>query len=379
MKPRSTNSIKAVGLMSGTSLDGLDLVAVKFWQTSEKWQFKIEAAETLEYSAEWKSRLKNAPELSGEELIQLHTEYGRFLGSETKRFIAQNHFQPDIVASHGHTIFHQPEKGFTFQVGSGYEIATVTGISTIADFRSGDVALGGQGAPLVPVGDRLLFSAYEYCLNLGGFANISFEKNGERVAFDICPVNMVLNHFAEKQGFAFDKNGEMGRKGKVNTELQHKLNQLDFYLSEPPKSLGREWVEKVFMPVLNDFEITEEDKLRTIYEHIAQQIAGTIGGGEGEGKGEGEGGGGGKMLVTGGGAFNAFLFELISGKTSVELVIPVNEIINFKEALIFAFLGVLKYRGEINCLASVTGAKWDSSVGIIHSSYKKFLHSTDYC
>jgi anhydro-N-acetylmuramic acid kinase len=358
--------------MSGTSLDGLDLVAVEFWQTGKKWNFHIESAETVTYSNEWKNRLKNAPELSGEELIQLHTEYGKFLGIETKRFIAENIFDPDLIASHGHTIFHQPEKGFTFQAGSGFEIAAVTGITAVADFRSGDVALGGQGAPLVPVGDSLLFSEYDYCLNLGGFANISFEKNGERIAFDICPVNIVLNHFAEKQGFDFDKNGEMGRKGKVNTELLNNLNHLDFYHAEPPKSLGREWVEKVFMPVLNDFEIPDADKLRTVYEHIAQQIAGIIGRGRGEGRGKGRGkgedGGGGKMLVTGGGAFNTFLIELISGKTAVELVIPANEIINFKEALIFAFLGVLKIRGEINCLASVTGAKCDSSAGIMYFS-----------
>ena len=363
MKPLSTNSIKAVGLMSGTSLDGLDLVAVEFWQTGKTWNFHIESAKTVTYLNELKNRLKNAPTVSGVELIQLHTEYGRFLGNETKRFLTENNFEPDLIASHGHTIFHQPEKRFTFQAGSGFEIATVTGITTVAGFRSGDVALGGQGAPLVPVGDRLLFSEYEYCLNLGGFANISFEKNGKRFAFDICPVNMVLNHFAEKQGFAFDKNGEMGRKGKVNTELLNQLNQLDFYHAEPPKSLGREWVEKVFMPVLNDFEITEEDKLRTIYEHMAQQIAG-----EDRDEGKGEGGGRRKMLVTGGGAFNVFLIELISGKTPVELVIPANEIVNFKEALIFAFLGVLKTRGEINCLASVTGAKCDSSAGIVYFS-----------
>jgi anhydro-N-acetylmuramic acid kinase len=359
MKPLSTNSIKAVGLMSGTSLDGLDLVAVEFWQTGKTWNFQIETAETVTYSNEWKNRLKNAPTVSGMELIQLHTEYGRFLGSETKRFITENNFEPDLIASHGHTIFHQPEKGFTFQAGSGFEIATVTGITTVADFRSGDVALGGQGAPLVPLGDRHLFSEYEYCLNLGGFANISFEKNGERIAFDICPVNMVLNHFAEKQGFAFDKNGEMGRKGKVNNELLNQLNQLGFYHAEPPKSLGREWVEKVFMLVLNDFEITAEDKLHTVYEHIAQQIAETTGRGKGTDKG------GGKILVTGGGAFNTFLIELISGKTPIELVIPANEIVNFKEALIFAFLGVLKTRGEINCLASVTGAKKNHSSGLV--------------
>jgi anhydro-N-acetylmuramic acid kinase len=377
--------------MSGTSLDGLDLVAVEFWQTGKKWNFHIESAETVTYSNEWKNRLKNAPELSGVELIQLHTNYGRFLGNETKRFITENNFHPELVASHGHTIFHQPDKGFTFQAGSGFEIAAVTGITTVADFRSGDVALGGQGAPLVPVGDRLLFSEYEYCLNLGGFANISFEKNGKRIAFDICPVNIVLNHFAEKQGFDFDKNGDLGRKGKVNTELLNNLNHLDFYLAEPPKSLGREWVEKIFMLLLDQCEISDEDKLHTVYEHIAQQIAGIIGKGKGEGREKGEGrggekggeedrgedkdkdkgeggGGGGKMLVTGGGAFNAFLIELISGKTAVELVITTNEIINFKEALIFAFLGVLKTRGEINCLASVTGAKCDSSAGIVYFS-----------
>ncbi|TNF45511.1 MAG: anhydro-N-acetylmuramic acid kinase [Bacteroidetes bacterium] len=362
MKPRSTNRIKAVGLMSGTSLDGLDLVAVEFWQTDEKWHFHIEAAETVEYSAEWKNRLKNAPELSGVELIQLHTEYGRLLGNETKRFIQKNGFKPELISSHGHTVFHQPEKGFTYQAGSGFEIATVTGITTVADFRSGDVALGGQGAPLVPVGDRLLFSEYEYCLNLGGFANISFEKNGKRVAFDICPVNIILNHFAEKQGFSFDKNGELGRKGKVNSALLNNLNQLKFYRAEPPKSLGREWVANEFIPLLNQTDISDEDKLRTVYEHIAQQIAGITGRDKVTDKGRW------KMLVTGGGAFNAFLIELISGKTPVELVIPANEIINFKEALIFAFLGVLKIRDEINCLASVTGAKCDSSVGIVYFS-----------
>ncbi len=358
MKPLSLNKINAIGLMSGTSLDGLDMVAARFWQISGIWKFSIEHAKTLLYSKHWLEKLKKSPHFSGEELIELHTSYGQFLGSETKRFINETNFKPDLISSHGHTVFHQPDKGFTYQTGNGADIAAITKITTVCDFRTGDVALGGQGAPLVPIGDRLLFSEYEYCLNLGGFANISYEKNGNRIAFDICPVNIVLNHFAEKEGLAYDKNGELGRKGKVNIELLKKLNQLDFYLAEPPKSLGREWVEQVFMKVLSDFEITEEDKLRTIYEHIALQIAGTI---------AGEGGDGGKMLVTGGGTFNALLIELISGKTQVELVIPANDIINFKEALIFAFLGVLKMRGEINCLASVTGAKCDSSAGLIYS------------
>jgi len=360
MKPHSKNKIKAIGLMSGTSLDGLDLVAAEFWQENEKWNFKIHFAETISYSPEWFEKLRHSSALSGEKLIELHAEYGRFLGSETKRFIGKTAFTPDLIASHGHTVFHQPEKHFTFQIGNGAEIAAETQITTISDFRTEDIALGGQGAPLVPVGDRLLFGEYDFCLNLGGFANISFEKNGKRLAFDISPVNIIVNYFAEKQGLDFDKNGELGRKGQVNQELLLKLNQLDFYQKPAPKSLGREWVEQVFMPVLNSFEITDEVKLRTIYEHIAQQIAGMV-----SGKSKDEGEDRRKILVTGGGAYNSFLIELISNQTSTEIFIPANEIINFKEALIFAFLGVLKYRGEINCLASVTGAKSDHSCGII--------------
>ncbi|MBK6283973.1 MAG: anhydro-N-acetylmuramic acid kinase [Draconibacterium sp.] len=352
MKPLSTSKIKAVGLMSGTSLDGLDLVAVELWQTDVKWEFEIISTKTISYSSDWTNKLSNSPTLSGEKLIELHTKYGRFLGKETKRFIEETGFQPDLVASHGHTVFHQPDLGFTFQIGNGADIAAITGITTVSDFRTGDVALGGQGAPLVPIGDKLLFSDYKYCLNLGGFANISFEENNRRIAFDICPVNFILNHFAEKQGLQFDKNGELGRKGKIETELFEKLNQIGFYQKKAPKSLGREWVEQVFMPVLNNFEIPENDKLRTVYEHIALQITNVITEQ-------------GKMLVTGGGAFNSFLIERIKSYTNAEIIIPSNEIVNFKEALIFAFLGVLKITGQNNCLASVTGAKHDHSSGVV--------------
>ncbi len=338
--------------MSGTSLDGLDLVAVEFWQTDIKWEFEIISTKTISYSSDWTNKLSNSPTLSGEKLIELHTKYGRFLGKETKRFIEETGFQPDLVASHGHTVFHQPDLGFTFQIGNGADIAAITGITTVSDFRTGDVALGGQGAPLVPIGDKLLFSDYKYCLNLGGFANISFEENNRRIAFDICPVNFILNHFAEKQGLQFDKNGELGRKGKIETELFEKLNQIGFYKKQPPKSLGREWVEQVFMPVLNNFEIPENDKLRTVYEHIALQITNVISEQ-------------GKMLVTGGGAFNSFLIERIKSYTNAEIIIPSNEIVNFKEALIFAFLGVLKITGQNNCLSSVTGAKHDHSSGVV--------------
>jgi anhydro-N-acetylmuramic acid kinase len=355
MKLRSGNKYKVIGLMSGTSLDGLDIAAVDFFYSDKGWNFKIVETETIGYTKNWETRLSNSTELSGEDLIQLHTDYGRFLGKKINQFIKKTGFVPEIIASHGHTVFHQPENYFTFQIGNGADIAAETGITTIADFRTGDVALGGQGAPLVPVGDRLLFSEYESCLNLGGFANISFEKNNARLAFDICPVNFVLNFLAQKEGLPYDKNGELGRKGKLDKELLSKLNNLSFYKQKSPKSLGKEWMNKHFFPIVEASNHSVRDKLRTAYEHIAIQISDASPGN-------------GKMLVTGGGAFNTFLIDRIKKHSQAEVVIPEKIIVDYKEALIFAFLGILRHLGEINCYASVTGAKQDSSLGVIFDS-----------
>jgi anhydro-N-acetylmuramic acid kinase len=354
MKPRSGSKYKVIGVMSGTSLDGLDLAAVEFYYDDGKWDFQIAAAETVQYDKKQENRLRNSTELSGEELIRFHANYGRFLGKEIKRFMNATGFKPKIIASHGHTVFHQPEKHFTFQVGNGADIAAETGITTIADFRTGDVALGGQGAPLVPVGDRLLFSAYDSCLNLGGFANISFEKSGERMAFDICPVNFILNYLAKKAGLPYDKNGELGKTGKTDSKLFHQLNQLPFYGQTPPKSLGKEWMDHKFFPLVENSPISIPDKLRTVYEHIGVQIGKTIPEN-------------GKALVTGGGAFNTFLIEQLTTHSSAEIIIPGKQIIDYKEALIFAFLGLLRFMGEVNCYATVTGAKRDSSSGMIYN------------
>ncbi len=352
MKSRSGNKWLVVGAMSGTSLDGLDLAAVEFRRSENRWNFSIVAAETVKYSAEWEEKLRTAPELPGEKLIELHNIYGQFTGKEINRFIKINRLLPDLIASHGHTVFHQPEKGFTFQAGNGAYIAGETGITTVADFRTADVALGGQGAPLVPVGDRLLFPEYESCLNLGGFANISFEKNGKRIAFDICPVNFILNDLSRKLGKPFDENGELGRQGAIDNQLLEKLNKLKFYSQSTPKSLGKEWMDRHFFPIIEASNLTVQDKLRTVYEHIALQIAKVAPAG-------------GKMLVTGGGVFNSFLMERFKQHLKCEIVIPSSEIINYKEALVFAFLGLLRYMGEVNCYASVTGAKRDSSAGVI--------------
>jgi anhydro-N-acetylmuramic acid kinase len=349
---KNKNTIKAIGVMSGTSLDGMDIAAVEFWIEKKNWNFRLIEAKTISYSKEWENNLKQSPTLSGEELTHLHSKYGKFIGDQINTFILRTGFAPDLIASHGHTVFHQPEKGYTLQIGNGADISAVTQTLTISDFRTGDVALGGQGAPLVPIGDMLLFSEFDYCLNLGGFANISYEKENRRLAFDNCPANFVLNHFAEKVGMPYDKGGELGRKGHINTELLEKLNQIPFYKSTAPKSLGREWVENEFFPILNQFNISDSDKLRTAYEHIALQICNAVSGN-------------GKMLITGGGAFNSFLIERIKTLTTTEIVIPDKEIIDFKEAIIFAFLGVLRINNINNCLASVTGARKDSSGGVI--------------
>ncbi len=341
--------------MSGTSLDGLDIAAVEFQRHAEKWEFEIITAETVSYSPEWRKKLENAPALSGEKLIKLHAEYGTWIGERISEFIKTCSFKPDLIASHGHTVFHQPEKNFTFQLGNGYSIAAATKTTTVADFRAGDVALGGQGAPLVPAGDRLLFQAYDYCLNLGGFANISFGEDGIRKAFDICPVNFIFNYFAEKKGLPFDKNGALGKTGKVIPVLLDKLNKISFYQQQPPKSLGREWMEKCFMPLLSSSGFADSDILRTVYEHVALQIAICLKGNR-------------SVLVTGGGANNKFLIELLQNKTEAVIVIPPEQIIDYKEALIFAFLGLLKILGKINCYASVTGATNDSSAGTIFTS-----------
>lgn len=352
MKPRSGNKWLVVGAMSGTSLDGLDLAAVEFHRFKNRWNSSIVAAETVKYSNEWEEQLRMAPELSGNKLVELHNTYGRFTGLQINRFIKAHGLSPHLIASHGHTVFHQPEKGFTFQAGNGACIAAETGITTVADFRTGDVALGGQGAPLVPVGDRLLFPEYQSCLNLGGFANISFEQNGKRIAFDVCPVNFILNDLARKLGKPFDENGNLGKNGKIDTRLLEDLNKLNFYNQSPPKSLGKEWMDSHFFPVIEESNLPVQDKLRTAYKHIALQIANSVPGT-------------GKMLVTGGGTFNSFLIEQFRQHLKCEIVIPQPEIINYKEALVFAFLGLLRLLGEINCYASVTGARRDSSTGVI--------------
>ena len=339
--------------MSGTSLDGIDIAYVKI-NKSSNYTFEILKAETISYSTEWKLALKEGFHLSGEKLVKLDADYGIHLGKIILNFIEENSIKKlDFIASHGHTIFHNPVQNYTFQIGNGPYITSVTGIKTICDFRVQDVALGGQGAPLVPVGDELLFSEYDYCLNLGGFSNISFSKNQQRIAYDICPVNIVLNHYVSSLNMEYDDKGAMASEGIINKNLLDELNSLQFYIDKKPKSLGYEFVAETIFPLIDDYKLNIKDILRTFVEHVAIQISKKIDSNSEK-----------TMLVTGGGTFNTFLMERLQSYTKTKLIIPEETIINYKEALVFALLGFLKDEGKNNCLKSVTGAIKDHSSGV---------------
>ena len=338
---------RVLGVMSGTSLDGIDLAICTFTKKGN-WEFKIEKQATIKYSDYWKNRLENLHTKNKKIITTTDVEYGAFLGKKIIAFLDNE--KVDFIASHGHTIFHQPENKYTLQIGDGKTIAKTTGITTINDFRILDVSLGGQGAPLVPIGDLHLFPNYKYCINLGGFANISIKKESEITAFDICPVNIVLNQVCKELNIDYDNNGDIAKKGKLVPKLIQQLNQLSFYEKIPPKSLGREWVEKQIIPLIINQKT--EDILHTFCEHIAIQIGKQLKGNT--------------ALFTGGGVFNQYLMTRIQHYSTSEITIPNQEIIEYKEALIFAFLGVLRIRNEVNCLQSVTGAERDNCGGVIH-------------
>ena len=326
---------KVIGVMSGTSLDGLDLAHIEF-NFEDKWSFRIIDAETIDYPKEWKLTLKNLVTNSLEELRNIDQAYTSFLASTINDFIKKNQIiDLDAVCSHGHTALHQPDKGLTYQIGNQKGISKLIEKTVVCDFRVQDVELGGQGAPLVPIGDELLFSNYDYCLNLGGFANISTKINSTRIAYDICPVNIVLNYYVSKLGFDFDENGKLALSGNLNTELFSKLIDLEYYNSNPPKSLGLEWVRDVIFPISDGYELSVEDVLRTFVEHCAFQISSEVNKKEAA-----------SVLVTGGGVYNSFLIDCIKNFTSNKIVIPDKSLIEYKEAL--------------------TGAKNDHSSGQIY-------------
>ncbi len=346
-----------IGVMSGTSLDGIDLAHIQFHKNSYKWTFEVLESETVSYNNEWVDTLKSAVDFSAVELKKTNHDYTKYLASVISSFIKKHTIENlDAVCSHGHTILHQPEKGITLQIGNLPAISSMIGQVVVCDFRVQDVLFGGQGAPLVPIGDRILFPQYDYCMNLGGFSNVSYEENGKRIAFDISPLNTVLNFYANQLGLDYDDKGAISRSGKINHSLLGELNELPYYHRKHPKSLGFEFVKETILPLIEKFKINTEDKLRTFTEHAAMQIALALPNKKGS------------LFITGGGAYNNFYIERIQKHLpDVTIIIPEVKILEFKEALIFALLGILKLREENNVLSSVTGAITDHCSGVIYN------------
>lgn len=353
---------KAIGIMSGTSLDGLDLVCVDLNANEDSWSFDLEFAETIKFPQDLVSKLEMSRDFSALQLAILDLELGTFIGNSVVDFMRRNDIEEediDLIASHGHTVFHQPEKRITVQIGCGQEIARITGIVTVCDFRKKDVLSGGQGAPLVPIGDRDLF-AHEYdcdaLINLGGFANITLIKGDLVRAFDIGPCNLVLNRYAKLLGYPFDKGGALGKNAATKfPSLLQTLNDLPYFKAPLPKSLGAEWLDKHFYPLLDIDELTAQDKLGVCYEVISDQIAAILNSHDVK-----------RTLISGGGAKNEYLIDLIQQKTKAEIIIPEPEIIDYKEAIVFAYLGVLFMEAAPNCLSSVTGASEDVCGGVMY-------------
>ncbi len=352
----SNSTYTVLGLMSGTSCDGLDMVLTRIFHSDKGWEYEWIDAYTVPYEKEQQLFLKNIKQLGAEDLLKAHFEWGAYFGECAKKFLTKHPgTRVDFIASHGHTVYHQPNHGWTFQMGAASSLAVSAQCPVVADFRTTDVANGGQGAPLVPIGDRLFFAEFDFCLNLGGFANISYELNNERFAFDICPLNLPMNLLATRLGVDFDANGDFAKQGSVNIELLSQLNALEYYQMTPPKSLGAEWYEKDYINVLKQHTIPVVDILSTVVEHAALQIAKCTVGWSG------------KVLVTGGGAWNEFLLSRIREHApQMEWVIPDADLVNFKEALIFALLGVLRWEQKANALASVTGANLNSIGGGVY-------------
>lgn len=355
---------RVIGLMSGSSLDGLDIVFAEFQETAGNWSFEIKASACYAYEKEWEQKLRDCIHLSARDYQLLHTAYGELTGQLVNRFIEENNLQYRIqlIASHGHTSFHMPDKKMTAQLGDGAAIAASTGINVVSDLRAMDIALGGQGAPIVPIGEKLLFPKVQVFLNLGGIANLAFHNhvgNGHVQAFDICPANRVLNLLATDAGQPFDEGGELARLGTVNSDLLAQLNRLEYYKKPAPKSLANDFGTDQVYPLIKKMGLSNVDELRTYVEHICFQISESIKNMPVSNS---------KILITGGGAFNHFLVEVLSEKLEKinrSIEIPEPAIVNNKEALIMGLIGVLRWREENNVLASVTGAQKNSIGGAV--------------
>lgn len=341
----------ALGVMSGSSLDGVDLALCSFTLQDEHWHFSIDDARTIPYTRAFQERLQAVMGGTALELARLDRDLGDLIGHACKELLDGR--PVDVIGSHGHTIYHKPDEGLTLQIGQGARIAAITGMPVIADFRTKDIALGGQGAPLVPLGEKLLFPEHRLFLNIGGICNIAWHQGDRVLGYDVCIGNQALNLLAGIEGLPFDRGGELARAGAVDRTLLHQLNELPFHHRSPPRSLGREWFQEAMVPLITAPSTSVQDRMRTVVEHIALNLTQAIGMGTE------------KVLTTGGGAHNSFLVERIDSLLGARLEVPERPVVDFKEAMIFAFLGVRRLRNESTALASVTGAARDSSGGYL--------------
>jgi anhydro-N-acetylmuramic acid kinase len=361
-------SYNVLGIMSGSSMDGLDIALCKISTDGHQFSYQIEQSETFDYPEKWRIRLSQLRKADSIAYAKTDVFYGHYIGQLINQFIEKNQIKVDLIASHGHTVFHYPEEKITRQVGDGASISAITNLPVVSDFRSMDVAKGGQGAPLVAIGDELLFNEYDYCLNLGGFANISGKVGPYRVSFDICPANIILNRTARDLNLDYDKDGEIAARGAINYTLLDHLNQIDYYKKPFPKSLNRDWINSELWQIVKDGEkLTPEDKMKTFVDHIGIQIANSIdylSQKNSTGK---------KVLVTGGGAFNITLMDYIKTHSDAEFILPNEKLIQYKESLIFALMGVLRINNQTNIFKTYTGASSDSISGSLNGDFSQLL------
>jgi len=360
--------LNVLGVMSGSSMDGVDLALCEIQEENGNFSFKMLQTATYDYDEKWRLRLSKLRTQNALTYVKTDIFYAHFLAELINDFITTNNLKVDLVASHGHTIFHNPEVKTTAQIGDGATLAAKTKLPVITDFRRADVALNGEGAPLVAIGDKLLFGEYDFCLNLGGFANISANTNGKNIAFDICACNILTNRLARDIEQPYDNNGEIAEKGKIDYDMLNELNELEFYQQEGPKSLNRDWISDALWPIVKEFrELPLEDRMKTVVDHIAFQIGKAIeklSDGNSDGK---------RLFITGGGAFNTTLIDHIKSHTEAEIIIPENDMVNYKEALIFALLGFLRVQNKANTIATATGASEDVIGGAMSGNYSQCI------
>lgn len=379
-----------VGLMSGTSLDGVDAALIKILDGKDGLQIELVKYLSVPYSRELKEQLGELciPEMARINKISGMNMYLAEIFSEvTLKVVQQAGLTPSdilLVSSHGQTIFHQPvpinmegrDIISTLQIGDISVLAERTGITTVGDFRTRDMAVGGSGAPLVPYADYMLFANENYgrvIVNIGGIANITVLSKGgtaaDVIAYDTGPGNMIIDAFvswATAGREFFDRNGKIARQGTVNERWLNKLLEHTYFEQNYPKSTGREMFGVHFARELwqeaESLFMSLEDRIATVTALTAKTIAKEI-------LNHGKSAHIKEVLISGGGRFNQTLFNRIQEYLSKEIsVVGIEEYgmnADAKEAVIFALLGYQCFKKRTNNLPTATGATKEVVMGKI--------------